>query len=99
MSYWQAGRTAPNYSRSVEAAHEAVRAAEAESLKTLQREYPMGSGVKVIHYRGQFEGKVAGHDNVGARVLVRNALTGKVSKWWAAHVELTDQSAAQGAQT
>jgi Na+-translocating ferredoxin:NAD+ oxidoreductase RnfC subunit len=95
MSYWQAGRTAPNYSRAVEAAHEAVRSAEAESLRTLQREYPMGSSVQVIHYRGQFEGEVVGHDNVGARVLVRNAVTGKVSKWWAAHVEPTDQSGLQ----
>lgn len=96
MSYWQGGHTAPNYSRAVEAAHEAVRAAEAESLKTLQREYPLKKSVQVIHYRGQFEGEVVGHDNHGARVLVRNAVSGKVSKWWAAHVELTDQSAAQG---
>lgn len=86
MSYWQG--TAPNYSRAVEQSHEAVRSAEAEHLKTLQREYPVGKKVQVIHWRGQFEGAVVGHDNVGSRVCVRNTVTGKVSKWWAAHVQL-----------
>lgn len=86
MSYWE-GR-APRYSRMVEAANEAVNEANRRLRETLQREYPAGAAVRVVHDHGTFTGTVAGWDSYGARVSVRNDATGKSKKWWAAHVEL-----------
>lgn len=84
MSYWQGH--ARTYSRKVEAASEAVKAAENALLATLIAEYPLGEHVIVVHSRGSFTGTVDGWDHYGARVKVKNDITGKSSKWWAAHV-------------
>lgn len=93
MSHWQGNGLAPGYSHAVEKANEAVRAAEASLLSALKDSYPCGSAVRVIHWRGQFEATVTGHDTHGVRVRVRNNITGKTSKWWAAHVEaIADES-------
>ncbi|BEP93268.1 hypothetical protein GmRootA79_16520 [Acidovorax sp. A79] len=88
MSYWQGNGKAAGYSREVEAALNAVRAAESALLATMQAAYPKDSVVRVVHYRGQFFGTVLGHDTTGTRICVRNNHTGKTSKWWAAHVEV-----------
>lgn len=88
MSYWQGKGRAPGYSQSVERANEGVHTATAALLTALQESYPVGHLVRVVHYRGQFEASVLGHDTNGARVIVRNTATGKSSKWWAAQVEL-----------
>lgn len=87
MSYWKG--YAPGYSRSVERASEAVREAENALVAIMLREYPIGSHVRVVHHRGEYTGTVAGVDKFGVRVMVRNDRTGKVQKWWAAHVEPT----------
>lgn len=88
MSYWQGKGSAPGYSREVEGALTAVRAAEGALLAAMQNAYPKDAVVRVVHYRGQFFATVLGHDPVGARICVRNNHTGKTSKWWAAHVEV-----------
>lgn len=88
MSYWQGQGSAPGYSREVEDALTAVRAAEGALLAAMQNAYPKDAVVRVVHYRGQFLATVLGHDPVGARICVRNNHTGKTSKWWAAHVEV-----------
>ena len=84
MSYWHG--KARQYSRKVEAAYEAVKSAEKALQDTLAAEYPLGEHVIVVHSRGSFTGTVAGWDYYGARVEVTNDITGKTSKWWAAHV-------------
>ncbi len=84
MSHWQGYAT--TYSRKVEAAHEAVKAAENALLATLVAEYPLGAHVIVVHSRGSFTGTVSGWDHYGSRVKVTNDTTGKTNKWWAAHV-------------
>lgn len=82
------GSHAPAYSRDVEAASEAVRDAERRLVSALEAAYPLDTRVRVVHYRGQFFGRVTGWDCNGCRVLVRNCVSGKVGKWWAAHVEV-----------
>lgn len=92
-TYWQG--YAPNYSRKVEAAHEAVRKAEDQLGATLKNEYPLNSLVRVTHIRNQkvctFFGTVDGWCRHGSRVSVLNHNSGKSNKWWAAHVELIAQ--------
>lgn len=88
VSYWQGPGHAPNYSRAVESALADVRAAERALQEVLQSEYPTGADVTVIHHRGQYHGVVVGHDYSGARVAVKNNRTKKVTKWWAANVQL-----------
>lgn len=85
VSYWDGH--APNYSRRAARAARDVMEAEAALLKVLREEYPLGSLVQVIHHRGAFLATVTGWDTHGSRVAVRNAYTGKESKWWAAQVE------------
>ncbi|MFK2904549.1 hypothetical protein ISP17_11285 [Dyella ginsengisoli] len=85
MSYWNGH--APNYSRRAAVAAHGVKEAEAALLKVLREEYPLGSRVRVVHYHGAFTATVTGWDTSGVRVAVRNARTGKDSKWWAAQVE------------
>ncbi len=87
-SYWQGIGTAPGYSREVEEAHNAVRAAKDQLLAALQMHYPVGSTVRIVHYRGSFDATVLGHDTDGTRVVVQNIASGKASKWWAAQVEV-----------
>lgn len=94
-SYWQGH--APGYSVAVEEAHKVVLAAEAALLEALKQSYPRGAAVRVVHYRGSFHGEVAGWDTDGVRVLVRNVVSDKCAKWWAAHVELAAQSSGQDA--
>ncbi|MNL81919.1 hypothetical protein D3C87_2091630 [compost metagenome] len=48
----------------------------------------MHARVRVTHHRGSFMGSVAGWDADGSRVAVLNDKSGKVGKWWSAHVEL-----------
>ncbi len=97
-SYWQGAGTAPGYSREVEKAHEAVLAAKEHLLAALRECYPVGSQVRVVHYRGNFIGTVLGHDAEGSRVVVQNSTSGKASKWWAAQVEVINASQAQKGQ-
>ena len=91
-SYWSG--YAPNYDRDVEAAYLAARIAENELTAALRDAYPLGASVRVVHTRNglkhSFFGEVTGWDRHGARVAVRNSLSGKECKWWAAHVELVD---------
>ncbi|MNV80561.1 hypothetical protein D3C71_1741730 [compost metagenome] len=89
MSYWDLGaHGAANYSRDVEKANELVRQAKADLLAALRKAYPMHARVRVTHHRGSFMGSVAGWDADGSRVAVLNDKSGKVGKWWSAHVEL-----------
>lgn len=97
MSHWQGYGRAPGYSREVESANHAVREAEDHLRHVLQQEYPENCPVRVVHSRGQFRGKVIGWDVYGVRVIVRNDRTGKVNKWWAAHVERLPVNDAQEA--
>lgn len=89
-SYWFGPGLAPNFSRQVAKANEAVKDAQQELLETLRLGYPEGKRVAVIHYRGHFYGHVVGWDCRGCRVAVKNEATLKVSKWWAAHVQLSN---------
>ncbi|MDP9917019.1 hypothetical protein J2W24_002670 [Variovorax boronicumulans] len=89
MSYWDLGaHGAANYSRDVEKASEAVRRAKSDLLEALRTAYPKDARVRVMHYRGSFMGSVAGWDADGSRVAVLNDKSGKVGRWWSAHVEL-----------
>lgn len=84
-----AGRCgATGYSRAVEQANDAVRAAQKNLQKVLETEYPEGAHVRVVHHRGSFYGNVTSHDHFGARVEVENSRSGKKAKWWAAQVEV-----------
>lgn len=91
-TYWQG--YAPNYSRKVEAAYQAVRKAEDCLGEVLRSEYPLNSLVRVTHNRGGkgffFFGTVDGWCRHGARISVLNHNSGKSNKWWAAHVELVE---------
>lgn len=70
MSTYWAGY-APNYSREVEAAHEAVKVAEDRLRASLKASYPLGALVRVVHQRSggmySFYGNVAGWDRHGSR--------------------------------
>lgn len=93
-SYWRGGvGYAPRFSRSVARASQAVTEAEESLVEALKKAYPHGEAVYVIHHRGSFSGHVVGWDRRGARVVVKNARTGKEAKWWAAHVQLTRYTA------
>lgn len=87
-SYWFGVDRAPHFNRQVAKAHEAVKAAEDALRESLRLGYPEGKRVTVIHHRGHFYGYVVGWDHDGCRVVVKNENTLKVSKWWAAHVQL-----------
>jgi hypothetical protein len=88
FQHWFGNGHAPNFSRCVAQASTAVDAAQ-EALRTaLELGYPRDAEVYVIHSRGCFHGTVEGWDIYGCRVMVKNSATRKVSKWWAAHVEL-----------
>ena len=87
--YWFGPGHAPMFSRAVAAANQTLKRAEEELQATLKREYPEGRHVTVIHHRGMFWGRIVGWDYYGCRVAVQNEVTGKVSKWWAAHVQLS----------
>ena len=89
-SYWFGPGHAPNFNRQVAKAYEAVKAAEQTLQETLRLGYPVGKRVIVIHHRGYFYGHVVGWGHEGCLVLVKNETSRKVSKWWAAHVELRD---------
>jgi hypothetical protein len=88
-THWSGSNTAPRFSRAVGKAAGAVGDATRKLLATMQREYPLGSEVRVVHGRGCFFGTVDGWDTHGIRIAVKNARSGKVCMWWAAHVEPT----------
>lgn len=88
-AYWFGVGKAPNFSRRVAQASEALSVAEKNLFQALKHAYPEGRRVAVIHHRGHFHGYVVGWDHSGARVCVKNEATLKVSKWWAAHVQLS----------
>jgi len=90
--YWFGFRAAPNSSRRVTQASEAVHTEQKELLSALKCDYPLGERVQVIHDRGSFFGTVAGWGHSGCRVMVLNEVTQKLSKWWAAHVQLCNAS-------
>lgn len=87
--YWFGPGHAPHFNRQVAKANEAVKAAEEALQEALRLGYPAGKRVAVIHHRGHFYGYVVGWDHYGCRVAVKNEATLKVSKWWAAHVQLS----------
>ena len=95
--YWFGVGQAPNFSRRVAQADEDVKRAEEKLTAALKHAYPLGEPVSVIHHRGHFTATVAGWDSCGCRVVVKNDATGKVSKWWAAHVQLRAQATPQPA--
>jgi hypothetical protein len=90
MGYWNG--MAPNYSRAVEYARKQVDEWNGALLLVMQNEYPKGAQVRVVHHRGKFAATVVGWDIHGVRIVVVNNATGKKSKWWAAHVELMEDS-------
>lgn len=92
FQHWFGTGKASRFSREVAQASAAVGAAEEALRGALERGYPRGAEVYVVHYRGCFHGTVEGWDTHGCRVLVKNTITRKVSKWWAAHVELVASS-------
>ena len=94
MSHWDnplgLRPRAVNFSQDVKAASKAVDRAVDQLYAELQRAYPLGASVNVVHYRGEFPGTVTGWDSSGARVRVRNSRSGKSFAWWAAQVELAE---------
>ena len=76
------------FSRNVEKANIVVHEAEAGLLRALERSYPRGEAVRVIHCRGEYTGSVVGHDRYGARVAIKNDVSGKVSRRWYREVEM-----------
>lgn len=98
-SHWFGLGTAPNFGRGAARAQAALDAAKAALLLALKTDYPMDAPVTVVHYRGHFHGRVAGWDTSGCRVLVRNDDSGKMAKWWAAHVQLRPSGSAAGSAT
>ena len=89
-SHWDGTGRASGYSRAVAEASVRVYRAKADLLRVLEENYPIDAPVTVIHWRGAFSGTVCGWDTEGIRVFVKNDRSGKVSKWWAAHVELQE---------
>jgi hypothetical protein len=77
-----------NFSKNVEKASDAVHAATGDLKMALQRAYPLGEFVRVIHHRGEYTGVVVGHDEHGARVVIENDESGKVSRRWFREVEM-----------
>ena len=77
----------PNYEKSVDAFSEAKNRAHDALNNALLAAYPAGSMVYVVHSRGCFGAEVRGADQDGSRLIVKNAMTGKVSKWWYRQVE------------
>ncbi len=98
-SHWFGTATAPNFGRRCARAQAALHEADEALLRALKADYPLDAPVTVVHYRGQFSGRVAGWDRFGCRVVVRNDASGKVAKWWAAHVQLREGSSADGSPT
>ena len=80
----KAVRFSPNAAR----AEDAVYAAKSDLKKALQRAYPLGDTVRVIHSRGEYTGVVVGHDEYGARVNIKNDQSGKISRRWFREVEI-----------
>ena len=75
------------FSKNVKKASFAVHRAREELKAALQRAYPLGDFVRVIHHRGEYTGVVVGHDEHGARVAIKNDVSGKVSRRWYREVE------------
>lgn len=92
FKHWYGLGHAPRFSRCVARASRAVAEAQETLYAALQKGYPRGAEVYVIHHRGCFAGTVEGWDTFGTRVIVKNDRTGKVSKWWAAHVQLAEHT-------
>lgn len=81
---------APNHSELVAAKLRGLYQAQTALAQALEAEYPKGAAVRVVHYRGEFNGTVHHHDRFGGcRVWVKNDKTGKVGKWSYSCVELT----------
>lgn len=88
-SHWFGPGRAPHFNRQVAKAAQALKEAEQALEAALRLAYPPERRVAVIHGRGHFYGHVVGWDYWGCRVAVKNERTLKVSKWWAAHVQLS----------
>ena len=88
---------APNYSLACEQASAEVHRASTYLLETLRSAYPRDALALIHHPRGSFEATVIGWDSYGARVVVRNNVTGKASKWWFARVSLIQAGQEGGA--
>ena len=80
------------FSKIVEEASAAVRAAEWNLLAALQKNYPIDSLVRVVHHRGEYMGFVVGHDIFGNRIVIKNEETGKISRRWFREVESVEKS-------
>lgn len=93
FQHWFTPGHAAGFSRDVAQASAAVGTAQEALREALERGYPRGAEVYVVHHRGRFHGTVEGWDIYGCRVLVKNSVTRKTSKWWAAHVELVNATA------
>lgn len=75
------------FSQDVEMASIAVNQAMDNLRGWLEKSYPLGEFVRVIHPRGEYTGVVIGHDEYGARVVIENDISGKVSRRYFRHVE------------
>jgi hypothetical protein len=80
------------FSKNVEKASDAVHAARDDLKRALQRAYPLGEFVRVIHHRGEYTGVVIGHNEHGARVVIENDESGKVSRRYFRDVEMETDS-------
>ncbi len=81
-------RRVAKFSKNVEKASDAVHEAKSALRKALERAYPLGEYVRVIHYRGEYTGVVIGHDEHGARVVIENDESRKVSRRYFREVEM-----------
>ena len=75
------------FSKIVNQEWEGVYTARKRLLAALEGYYPMDSLVRVIHPRGEYLGFVVGHDAKGARVVIKNEITGKISRRFFREVE------------
>lgn len=89
---WNPGAYATWQNKNVEDACDAVVVAKNSLADALAAAYPHGTAVEVVHHRGRFTGTVVGWDDEGSRVVVKNDRSGRVAKWWSAHVQPKDVS-------
>lgn len=80
------------YSQAVETANDKVSEAEDQLFAVMLREYPLDACVYVLHSRGQYYGRVVGHDLHGKRIGVENDSSGKTGWRWYREVGLLDSS-------
>lgn len=87
-----------HFSKVVDAANDTVTKAEDQLFAAMLREYPLKARVYVLHSRGQYYGRIVGHDVRGRRIGVENDTSGKIGWRWYREVGLIDSQAAGTAE-